>query len=143
MSRRKQQQASVLPHLPKGASLPEIRVSNDKLIMPGQKSLPPDWRSNESNQQLQQYVPGADPGRTSMSRQGIPWTDRQSKLQMDSESEPPPLFSAAPRKVTLRHRETKSQKNIYSIDSGIDPVSLLTSRLDSWRLAVKNLVCLL
>lgn len=143
MSRRKQQQASVLPHLPKGVSLPEIRVTDDNLIMPGQKNLPPDWRSNESNQQLQQYVPGIEHGtsrRASVGRQGIPWTDRQSKVQMDSETEPPPLFSATPRKVNLRRRDTKSQKNIYSMNSGIDPVTLLVSRLDSWRLAIKNLV---
>lgn len=143
MSRRKQRQPSVLPHLPKGAALPEVRVTNDNLMMPGQKALPPDWRSNESNQQLQQYVPGIDHGtsrRSTVGRQGIPWTDRQTKMQMESDSEPPPLFSATPKKISLRKRESKAQKNIYSMNSGIDPVTLLTTRLEIWRLAIKNLV---
>lgn len=147
MSNRRQQQANVLPHLSKGISMPEIQVSNNNdLMMPGQKALPSaNWRSSDENgQNQQQLVPSSDPGtnrRLSVARQGVPWTDRQSKLQIDSSSEPPPMFTAAPKKMSIRHpRESKSSKHIYRMDNGIDPVVLLTTRLEAWRLAIKNLV---
>ncbi|KAI8641388.1 hypothetical protein BD408DRAFT_418198 [Parasitella parasitica] len=147
MPNRKQQQANVLPHLPKGIAMPEVQVTNsNELMMPGQKSLPSiDWRnSDENGQNQQQLVPSSDPGinrRLSVAKQGVPWTDRQSKLQIDSSSEPPPMFSAAPKRMAIRHpRESRSSKQIYRMDNGIDPVILLTSRLESWRLAIKNLV---
>jgi hypothetical protein len=143
------QQSSVLPHLPKGIAMPNIQVPNqNELMMPGQKSLPPaNWKNSDENSQNQrQLVPSSDPGTSrslSVARQGVPWTDRQSKLQIDSSSEPPPLFTAVPKKMAIRHpRETKSSKQIYRMDNGIDPVILLTSRLESWRLAIKSLVSL-
>jgi len=127
--------------------MPEIQVSNNNdLMMPGQKALPSaNWRSSDENgQNQQQLVPSSDPGinrRLSVARQGVPWTDRQSKLQIDSSSEPPPMFTAAPKKMSIRHpRESKSSKHIYRMDNGIDPVILLTTRLEAWRLAIKNLV---
>ncbi|EPB84648.1 hypothetical protein HMPREF1544_08591 [Mucor circinelloides 1006PhL] len=129
--------------------MPEIQVSNNNdLMMPGQKALPSaNWRSSDENgQNQQQLVPSSDPGinrRLSVARQGVPWTDRQSKLQIDSSSEPPPMFTAAPKKMSIRHpRESKSSKHIYRMDNGIDPVILLTTRLEAWRLAIKNLVAL-
>ncbi|GAN07260.1 cytoplasm protein [Mucor ambiguus] len=149
MSNRRQQQTNVLPHLSKGIAMPEIQVSNHSdLMMPGQKALPSsNWKnSDESGQNQQQLVPASDPGvnrRLSVARQGVPWTDRQSKLQIDSSSEPPPMFTAAPKKMSIRHpRESKSAKHIYRMDNGIDPVILLTSRLEAWRLAIKNMVAL-
>ncbi|KAK4509958.1 ribosomal 40S subunit protein S1B [Mucor velutinosus] len=147
--RQQQQQANVLPHLSKGIAMPEIQVSNhNDLMMPGQKALPSaDWKnSDEHGQNQQQLVPASDPGpnrRLSAARQGVPWTDRQSKLQIDSSNEPPPMFTAAPKKMSIRHpRESMSSKHIYRMDNGIDPVILLTSRLEAWRLAIKNLVAL-
>lgn len=127
--------------------MPEIQVSNHSdLMMPGQKALPSaSWKNSDGNgQNQQQLVPASDPGinrRLSVAKQGVPWTDRQSKLQIDASSEPPPMFTAAPKKMAIRHpRESKSSKHIYRMDNGIDPVVLLTSRLEAWRLAIKNLV---
>jgi hypothetical protein len=140
----KQTTSAILPHLPKGMGMPQIKVSpSEDVLLPGQKTLPPaEWKDGDQ----QQLVPGAQQQvvrKPSIARQGVPWTDRQSKIQVDNnQNEPPPMFSAAPRKsLAIRYpRESKSQKHVYRMDSGIDPVILLSNRLDSWRLAIKNLV---
>lgn len=143
---KKQTKPSVLPHLPKGMGMPQIKVDNShEVLLPGQKTLPStaDWKNTE-----QQLVPGIQHGQqvvrkqSTVSKQGIPWTDRQSKVQVDSQNEPPPMFTATPRKAInfTNLKESKTQKHVYRMESGIDPVVLLTSRLESWRLAIKNLV---
>lgn len=140
---KKQQTSSVLPHLPHGMNMPHTQITRDRPMMPGQKALPSDdWKNTENNQ----LVPGIDRNvsrqRSTVSRQGIPWTDRTSNLQLTSNAEPPPIFSSTPSKISaLRNaRESKTQKKIQRMDSGIDPVELLITRLESWRLAIKNLV---
>ncbi|KAI8378884.1 hypothetical protein EDC96DRAFT_473810 [Choanephora cucurbitarum] len=109
-------------------------------MMPGQKSLPSDdWKNN-------QLVPSSQNNnavarRSSTQRHGMPLTERHSKYQMDSEQEPPPMFTAQPNKMSIRRaREGQRQKHIYRVDNGIDPVVLLTDRLEVWRNAIKNLV---
>ncbi|KAG2236706.1 hypothetical protein BDF21DRAFT_451206 [Thamnidium elegans] len=141
----RKQTSSALPHLPHGMAMPQIQVTGDKPMMPGQKSLPPaDWKNNENNQ----LVPGMDSNvsrhKSSISKQGIPWTDRTSKLQLSSDAEPPPVFSSTPSAAAVIRtaRESKTQKQIQRMNGGINPVDLLTTRLESWRLAIKNLVSL-
>jgi hypothetical protein len=123
--KRNKSRNAVLPHLPKAEAMPNIQISNTPM-MPGKKTLPPtDWKNDQENA----VVPA---------KQGVPWTDRQSKIQFDSELEPPPMFTATPsRTMTLRRT---GQNHAYRMNSGIDPVVLLTSRLETWRLALKNLV---
>ncbi|KAI9250267.1 hypothetical protein BY458DRAFT_536312 [Sporodiniella umbellata] len=105
--------------------MPSTQISNAPL-MPGKKTLPStDWKNNG------QIV-----------RHGVPWTDRQSKVQLDSETEPPPMFTATPSKAVAFSRVQKSQSHAYRMDGGIDPVRLLLSRLETWRLALKNLIAL-
>ncbi|KAG1301647.1 hypothetical protein G6F64_011615 [Rhizopus arrhizus] len=125
--KRNKSRNAVLPHLPKAEAMPNIQISNTPM-MPGKKTLPPtDWKNDQENA----VVPA---------KQGVPWTDRQSKIQFDSELEPPPMFTATPsRTMTLRRT---GQNHAYRMNSGIDPVVLLTSRLETWRLALKNLVAL-
>lgn len=148
---KKQIQPSVLPHLPKGMGMPQTKRvdSSHEVLLPGQKTLPSaDWKNSDAQQQ--QLVPGIQHGggqqmvrqQSTISKQGIPWTDRQSKVQIDARNEPPPMFTAAPRKnlTFSSFKENKTQKQVYRMESGIDPVDLLTSRLESWRLAIKNLV---
>lgn len=144
--------SSVLPHLPKEISHPDIQVTQP--MMPGQKNLPSDdWRNQQGDQEAptnnQQLVPQQQNSqlvqrKPSIAKQGVPWTDRQSKIQMETSTseQPPPMFSAVPKKsvVILHPRESASQKHVYRMESGIDPVVLLSSRLESWRLAVKSLV---
>ncbi|KAI9362188.1 hypothetical protein BD770DRAFT_440876 [Pilaira anomala] len=142
---KKQQTSSVLPHLPHGMNMPHTQITRDRPMMPGQKALPSDdWKNTENNQ----LVPGIDRNvsrqRSVVSRHGIPWTDRTPNLQLTTNAEPPPIFSSTPSKISaLRNaRESKTQKQIQRMDSGIDPVELLITRLESWRLAIKNLVSL-
>lgn len=134
---------TALPHLPAGMSMPQINVG-EQPVMPGVKTLPAvEWKDDNSSQ----VVPQADPGsqtvvqRRASSRQGLPVTERTSTLGPDVE--PPPMFSAKPNKAAsvIYTREPKSQKQVYRMESGIDPVTLLSGRLESWRLAIKNLVC--
>ncbi|KAG1460871.1 hypothetical protein G6F56_005846 [Rhizopus delemar] len=121
-SKRSKSRNSVLPHLPKAEAMPNIQISNAPL-MPGKKTLPSaDWKNDG------QIV-----------RQGVPWTDRQSKVQLDSELEPPPMFTATPSKTVALRRTQKNQSHAYRMDSGIDPVIILINRLETWRLALKNL----
>lgn len=120
---------SILPHLPKAETMPNAQISEPPM-MPGQKTLPSaDWKNDGHGQQL-----------VRTGKQGVPWTDRQSKVQLDSDLEPPPVFTATPsRGLTLR-QPTKSQRHVFRMESGIDPVVLLTTRLETWRTALKNLV---
>jgi hypothetical protein len=150
----RRKKSSVLPHLTKGISHPDIQVSQP--MMPGQKSLPSDDWHQQDGQQLgdvnnQQLVPQQQSNdqemvqrKPSIAKQGVPWTDRQSKIQMESTQEPPPMFAAqSKRTVSILHpKESSSQKHVYRMESGIDPVVLLSSRLECWRLAIKNLVSL-
>ncbi|KAI9472075.1 MAG: hypothetical protein EXX96DRAFT_489589, partial [Benjaminiella poitrasii] len=110
--------------------------------MPGKKNLDSSADGTEIGQQ--QLVPAADPGtrrRLSVARQGLPWTERQNKIQVDDETEPPPMFTAAPKKMNIRHsRESKSQKQMYRMENGINPVNVLCGRLEAWRLAIKDMV---
>ena len=143
MARKKQTTPSVLPHLPKGVAIPEVQLDgNQDLMMPGQKSLPSDdWKNN-------QLVPSSQNNnavarRSSTQRHGMPLTERHSKYQMDSEQEPPPMFTAQPNKMSIRRaREGQRQKYIYRMDNGIDPVVLLTDRLEVWRNAIKKRIFL-
>ena len=138
----KKQTSSVLPHLPKGMGMSQMAVSgSNDILMPGQKTLPAssEWKNGDA----QSLVPGMQTTRKpSIAKQGVPWTDRQSKVQIDANNEAPPMFAAAPRRTAalIHPRESKAQKHVYRMESGIDPVVLLTTRLESWRLAVKNLV---
>ncbi|CEJ02889.1 hypothetical protein RMCBS344292_16882 [Rhizopus microsporus] len=127
--RKSTKRNSILPHLPKAETMPNAQISEPPM-MPGQKTLPSDdWKNDGHGQQL-----------VRTGKQGVPWTDRQSKVQLDSDLEPPPVFTATPsRGLTLR-QPTKSQRHVFRMESGIDPVVLLTTRLETWRTALKNLV---
>jgi hypothetical protein len=137
--KRTSSKSRALPHLStKGVSIPEVQMTSDELVMPGQKPLP-DWKSeNESQQQL---VPSNQSNlrRLSVQKQGLP---RSGRGNYDDHAEPPPMFSANPsRKTSIRHvRESNAQKQVYRMDSGVDPVGLLSSRLEAWRLAIKAMV---
>ncbi|KAI8074254.1 uncharacterized protein B0P05DRAFT_473073 [Gilbertella persicaria] len=111
-------------------------------MMPGQKTLPSDdWK--DQNKQLVPSTSSNSVARRPSQRHGMPWTDRQSKLQIDNNAEPPPTFTAAPKKISIKHvRDNKHQKYIQRMDNGIDPVVLLTDRMESWHSAIKSLVSL-
>lgn len=142
-SKQQQQKPKALPHLSsKGLAIPDVQVQSKhhEIAMPGQKPLPnADWKE-------QQLVPsaqgnrggGANNRRLSVQRQGLPWTERGN---FENHPEPPPMFSATPsKKATIKHvRESNAQKQVYRMDGGLDPVTLLTGRLESWRLAIKSI----
>lgn len=66
---------------------------------------------------------------------------RESKALV--EPEPAPLFLAHPsRNFSLSRRESKIQRQVYRMDTGINPVDILTDRLEAWRMSIKNLVAL-
>lgn len=138
----KKQTTSSLPHLPHSIAMPQVQVTGEKPRMPGQKSLPSaDWKNTEN----QQLVPGMDTSRRNRKvvvKQGVPCTSRPSKNPLPANVEPPPMFSSHPSTVAaLRSAtESKTQKQMHRMEGGIDPVVLLTTRLESWRLAIKNLV---
>lgn len=143
--KRTSSKSRALPHLTtKGVSIPDVQVSatDSELLMPGQKPLPDaDWRSENENEQ--QLVPTNQSNtvtrRLSVQKQGLPWSGRGN---YDEHAEPPPMFSAKPsRNTSIRHvRESNAQKQVYRMDGGVDPVSLLSSRLEAWRLAIKAMV---
>ncbi|KAF7723516.1 hypothetical protein EC973_001891 [Apophysomyces ossiformis] len=131
-----------LPHLPKGMAMPEVQVSSP-MAMPG-KPLP-RWE-NEGNQLA---VPGMEQTggqreHSSGLAQGMPWFGHESKIELEPGLDPPPVFSAQPKRqlTTLTRRGTKVQRQLYRMESGINPVLLLTERLKAWRLAIKSLVAL-
>ncbi|KAI8981666.1 hypothetical protein BDF20DRAFT_862594 [Mycotypha africana] len=147
-----QQTHAVLPHLPKGMAMPNVQVTHHSrsLMMPGQKALPAaDWRNdnNDENQQGQ-LVPLNQSNRVDDSsnrmvatKQGLPWTDRQDNLNLEPGQDPPPTFSAQPRRLsTLRHPGNAKTKQIYRMDNCLHPVDILCTRLESWRIAIKNMV---
>lgn len=138
----KKQTTSALPHLTHGIAMPQVQVTGDKPMMPGQKSLPSaDWKNSEN----QQMVPGMDTSTRSKKiviKQGVPCTSRPSRNPLPPNVEPPPVFSSQPSTVAIIRSATESrtQKQMHRMEGGIDPVVLLTTRLESWRLAIKNLV---
>jgi hypothetical protein len=135
---KKQEKPKALPHLSSksGVAIPDVQVPNQhhEIAMPGQKPLPnTDWKE-------QQLVPSTQGNRKlSVQKQGLPWTERGN---YENHPQPPPMFSATPsKKSTLIHaRESNTQKQVYRMHGGLDPVTILTSRLECWRLALKSVV---
>ncbi|KAI8994940.1 hypothetical protein BDB01DRAFT_831879 [Pilobolus umbonatus] len=133
---------ATLPHLPKGMAIPKIQVT-EQPRMPGQKELPPaDWKNSDhaGNKQLIRTNDGNRRNKP-LSKQGVPWSERQPKNQNDLASNPP-MFSATPKKVrALRHPiDAKAQHQVYRLDTGINPVNLLVGRLEAWESAIKDIV---
>ncbi|KAG0174457.1 hypothetical protein DFQ28_006473 [Apophysomyces sp. BC1034] len=114
------------------------------MAMPG-KPLP-TWE-NEPNQLA---IPGMERMGEQREQQsglalGMPWFAHESKIELEPGLDPPPVFSAQPKRqltALTRHRGSKMQQQMYRMESGIDPVLLLTDRLKSWRMAIKSLVAL-
>jgi hypothetical protein len=124
------QPQNALPHLPHGMTIPQVQVSaTTEPMMPGQNMLEygESIMDNQSYQMTQRRP-----------SQGIPRYEQDQQVVL---MKPPPMFTAQPKRmVSLRSPSARAQKDVHRMESGIDPVGVMSSRLESWRLAVKDLV---
>jgi hypothetical protein len=117
------QPQNALPHLPHGMTIPQVQISaTTEPIMPGQNML--------------EY------GESTMDNQSYQMTQRRSSQDQQMVlMKPPPMFTAQPKLMTsFRSPNARAQRDVHRQESGIDPVGVMSSRLESWRLAVKDLV---
>ncbi|KAI8878487.1 hypothetical protein K501DRAFT_148436, partial [Backusella circina FSU 941] len=73
--------------------------------------------------------------------QGIPMNERASQQQQLVAMNPPPMFSAQPKRIpSLRRSSPGIHKDVHRLESGIDPVGVMSNRLEAWRFAIKDMV---